>query len=155
MTAVRRDDTFKVPQKPVRTVGNVYYLPSATTGGHDDPTGGARPSASSHFGEGTGQLNWLASLYSLVSCGQTDQAIDLLFRNVDKSCRTGDFSLVDSLVRSVDVKRLNIELLLALVAITKRPAEKLAHRGSLLVAVQREIKRIEPNRADRLLKRVR
>lgn len=98
-----------------------------------------------------GRHSWLEDVYSLVRRAEVDDALDTLFREMDRLFRAGSFRECDSALEALDVKRLDTNTLVALLSVTRRASDKLAQRPSLVLRIERQFRQSEPNRADRLL----
>ena len=98
-----------------------------------------------------GSLRWLEDIYTLVDEGDPDSAIDILFTEVDKILSAGDFTRCDGLLRTIDPKRLDTNLLVAALSITKRGADKLRERPAFVQRVKSRLEVVAPDRAAKLL----
>ena len=77
--------------------------------------------------------NVLSRLYELVAWGQTDRAIDVLFDLVDKMLSAGNYAQCGSLLTKIDLTRLNVDLVVALLSISYPARRKLVARGDFIV----------------------
>jgi hypothetical protein len=96
-------------------------------------------------------LTWLGDVYSLVARDRFDAAIDILFRNVDALLLTGQFNRCNDLLRAIDPKRLDTNLLVGALSITVSAADKLPGRGHLVERVAKRLESVAPGRVERLL----
>jgi hypothetical protein len=96
-------------------------------------------------------LKWLEDIYALVDEGDPDSAIDILFTEVDTFLSVGDFTRCDGLLRTIDPKRLDTNLLVAALSITKRAADKLRERRAFVQRVKSRLEVVAPDRAGKLL----
>jgi len=94
---------------------------------------------------------WLDEVYSLVARDHVDEAIDILFRNVDELLTAGAFDRCNDLLRTIDLKRLDTHLLVGLATITLPAASELSFRSALLARIETRLKLLAPERVDRLL----
>lgn len=93
----------------------------------------------------------LTDLYSLVARGRPDDAIDILFQNVDELLTRGDFAGCDELLRVVDLNHLDTNLVVALLSITAGASAHLRERGAVFARAKEVLLKLSPSRADRLL----
>ena len=96
-------------------------------------------------------LMWLDELYSLVARHDPDSAIDLLFANVDDLLSEGAFRRCDALLKTIDPKRLDSNLLVAALSATKRAAPLLHERPAFVRRVRTRLQELAPDRLERLL----
>jgi hypothetical protein len=96
-------------------------------------------------------LTWLGDVYSLVARDRFDAAIDILFRNVDALLLAGQFDRCDDLLRAIDLKRLDTNLLVGALSITLSAADKLPGRAHFVERVARHLESVAPGRVERLL----
>lgn len=96
-------------------------------------------------------LMWLDELYSLVARHDPDSAIDLLFANVDDLLSEGAFRRCDALLKTIDPKRLDSNLLVAALSATKRAAPLLHERPAFMRRVRTRLQELAPDRIERLL----
>jgi len=98
-------------------------------------------------GEFTNSL-WLLDWYRCAE--ETDSAIDMLFRRVDNQLLAGRFVCVDELLCLVDLERLSISLLLAVLTITAagRPP-------AFYERAEQRLQQLAPDRVEALLKGLR
>ncbi|MCY1009724.1 hypothetical protein OV079_30000 [Nannocystis pusilla] len=68
---------------------------------------------------------WVQHIYELVKTDELDDALDVLFENVDDLLRQGRMALVDDVLQRFDLERLEPTLLTGLLAITKRASSRL------------------------------
>lgn len=97
----------------------------------------------------------LERIYTLSSGGRPREAMDLLLVKMDDAFLAGRFELVDELLSVVDVDRLSLTLQLALLAFSRPAAEHLPRRPSVVSLVEARVRKSDPERAERLLSRVR
>ena len=96
-------------------------------------------------------LAWLDEVYSLVARGSSDEATDILFEHIDNLLRAGEFGRCNDLFRTIDLKRFDSNLLIALLSITLPAAHELRDRPDLVRRVERRLAETAPDRVDRLL----
>lgn len=102
-------------------------------------------------GEPGASLMWLGDVYSLVAQHDPDGAIDVLFARVDEMLIAGEFDHCDALLKTIDPKRLDSNLLIATLSATKRAAAKLPERRAFVRRVTARLKEVAPGRVERLL----
>lgn len=95
--------------------------------------------------------HWLGDVYSLVERNLPDEAVDILFDRIDDLLVTGQFARCDALLRAIDLKRLDSNLIVAVLSITLAAAEKLPYRARLLKRAEERLSAIAPDRVERLL----
>lgn len=87
-------------------------------------------------------FQWLESVYSLVVDTDFDRAIDVVFENVelltDNQC--------DLMLRSVDLARLEANLLVGLLSITLERRERLPYRDQFVRGVEARLRVLAPER---------
>lgn len=93
------------------------------------------------------EFQWLAEVYKLTGESRYDQAIDVLFENVD------DLGLdaCDRFLRVVDLNRLEAHLLVGVLSITLSRAADLPYRPKVVELVERRLQEIAPERVARLM----
>ncbi|MEQ1571872.1 MAG: hypothetical protein ABMA64_39965 [Myxococcota bacterium] len=96
-------------------------------------------------------LMWLGDVYSLVARSDPDSAIDVLFEQVDDLLSAGEFNRCDALLKTIDPKRLDSNLLVAALSITKRAADRLPERQAFVRRVTARLMEVAPDRLERLL----
>lgn len=94
---------------------------------------------------------WLNDVYSYVAQGRVDPAVDLLFQHVDDLLSAGQFARCDDLIRTIDLKRFDTNLLVGVLSVTLGAADKLSARASLVEKVAVRLGELAPSRVDRLL----
>ena len=96
-------------------------------------------------------LGWLDELYALVERERTDDAVDLLFENVDELLSAGRFDRCDEILRTIDLNRLDTHLTVALLSITLAARGQLPYRVRLMEHARARLSVLAPERVDRLL----
>ncbi|WP_428265089.1 hypothetical protein [Haliangium sp.] len=94
---------------------------------------------------------WLGDVYSLVARQQPDEAIDILFDHIDELLSEGQFARCDSVLRAIDLDRLDTNLVVAVLSITLSAADELPHRARLLSRAEKRLSVLAPERVERLL----
>ena|SRR5258706_999632 len=90
---------------------------------------------------------WLENIYRLVDFKNYDAAIDVLFENIDE---LGN-QQCDLALRSIDLTRLDTNLLVGLLSITLERAPELPSRVALVRAVEQRLLVLAPDRLAGLL----
>lgn len=94
---------------------------------------------------------WLGDVYSLVQKSESRSAVDILFRHVDELLLAGKFDRCDELLQTIDLKRLDTNLIISLLAMTRPPAARLPYRPTLFSRARAVLSEKAPGRVDRLL----
>lgn len=98
---------------------------------------------------------WLEDLYKLSHCGADDEGADLIFDTIDDLLQERRFSQCDEALQAVDVERLTIALMVALLSITVSAKEVLRERANLADRIERRLRLVAPERLEGLLKGLR
>lgn len=94
---------------------------------------------------------WLEDIYSLVAQRKIDEAIDILFRHVNEMLCRNEFVLCNDLLYTVDLKRLDTNLLVGLLTITLPASTELPFRAKLVKRIEEKLRILAPGRAERIL----
>lgn len=97
------------------------------------------------------ELNWLQDVYSLSRCDRTDDAIDLLFKRMNTALEQQNFSACNSALMALDLKRIDIDLMIGFLSITLPARSALAYRAKLVAKIERLLNDVAPNRVSALL----
>ena len=95
-------------------------------------------------------MDWLDELYRLVASSQ-DCALDLVLEKIDDLLLEGRFEVVNEILSTVDVQRLDPTVMLALLSVTKSTNQNLPCWQKLFVRVESELVERFPGRAQKLL----
>ncbi len=98
---------------------------------------------------------WLERVYTLVGANQTDKAIDVLFSHMDSLFLDGNFEDGNAILLLIDTARLNLDLLVAVLSITLSCSDKLPNRKHFFARAEREMKRLAPERVNKILEGLR
>jgi hypothetical protein len=98
-----------------------------------------------------GELMWLNDVYSLVYEGKPDAAIDVLFEHVDDLLLADNFPGCDAMLKTIDIKRLDTNLMVAVLSVTRRASDDLHERSAFRRRVEARLRTLDPERATRLL----
>ena len=116
-----------------------------------DNIGAGRDSRLPELKEASDGTAWLEEVYSLVASGDPDTAIDLVFENIDEMLLEGHFDACNELLLAVDVKRLDTNLLVALLSVTRDAKAALSHRDEFVRRVKHRLESLAPKRRESLL----
>lgn len=94
---------------------------------------------------------WLETLYALVARDKPDKAVELLFEQVDDQMIEGRFAECDDLLQIIDLDRLDLNLIIAVLSITLAPKDSLPSRPAFVQKASAEVQKRAPTRANRLL----
>ena len=93
-------------------------------------------------------FDWLEAVYALVKKGELDEAIDVLFYEVDELSNPD----CDEMLLQMDLDRLDVALLIGLLSITLVRKAKLSNRVETFRQVEERFMRdLDPERVVRLL----
>lgn len=104
---------------------------------------------------GAATAAWLPDLYVAVVAGRNDEAVDMVYQRFDELLSAEQFEACDDLLRAVDLGRLNVVTMMAVVSITRVADAKLERRARVVDRVRDRIVALEPLRANALLAVVR
>lgn len=114
------------------------------------------PSASQGFAararRGAAPHAWLEDLYVAVRHEQIDHALDLIYASFNRLFASGRFTLASSLLRHVDLARLDTDTLVGLLAATLPAREELPDRPGLVARVRMVLQSTQPARIDALMR---
>jgi hypothetical protein len=96
--------------------------------------------------------SWIENIYSLLEKGNTGEAINILFRNLNQLFVGGYFKAANKALKIINVGRLDSNLLVALLSITKPAEEHLPYRPLLVEKIRTRLQKLAPDRVDRLMK---
>jgi hypothetical protein len=94
---------------------------------------------------------WLGRLYDLCAAGKRGPAVDLVLCDMDELLFLQDERCCNAILKTADVDRLMVEVMLALLMETFRARSKLAEREGLYQRIEEKLKREEPDEVDDLL----
>jgi hypothetical protein len=94
---------------------------------------------------------WLDDVYSLVGRHEIDTALDVVFTRFDDLLSAGDWDGCDSVLRAIDIQRLDTHLLVGVLSATLPAKDKLTARDKLVERTERRLRTVEPDRVGRLL----
>ena len=97
------------------------------------------------------QAAWLGEVYSLVAHGRIDAAIDIVFREFDSLFLRGRFDTSDGILRTIDLKRMDSNLTVAVLSVTLPAKSRLPNRARFLARAEARLSRVAPGRVERLL----
>lgn len=102
-----------------------------------------------------GEEPWVLQMYDLVASKRLEEAIDLLYDNVDDMLLEGKMQECDDILQQIDIRRLDSYLMIGLLSITLSASEHLPHRKVLVEEIENYLRATEPERADALMKGLR
>jgi len=94
---------------------------------------------------------WLDDVYAYVQQQLPRKAVDILYEKVDGLLSSGEFHRCDELLRTIDLKRLDTNLIVSVLAMTKVAANELPYRSKLLGRARTVLESLAPGRVERLL----
>ncbi len=95
---------------------------------------------------------WLDELYALIADDEIEQATDLLFERLDDLLLDGRLEECDHVLRRLEVRRLDSNLMIGVLSVTSGAVDELPYRAELLVKIRAALTEIMPGRVDRLLR---
>ena len=109
---------------------------------------------------------WLNDIYTFVYENKDEEAMDLMFEKIGNLLDNGDFEVVDEILPTIELRKLNLNLLVGLLCITRCGTNKsfdvlasyyepdlLSYRPKLVEEIEKVMYEIGPNeRIDKLLK---
>jgi len=110
------------------------------------------PSASRSSATTTSSAAWLEDVYSKVARGDVDAALDVLMQNFDDLFHANQFKQANSLLRHVDLQRLDVDTMVGLLAATLPARQELSQRERIVERVRSRLERQVPERLDGLLR---
>lgn len=108
----------------------------------DNPASGRLPA---------GQPAPAIDLLRRIASSDPDEAIELIYAEVDALLRADSFTHVDELLGTVDTSALSVVHLLAFVSITYAPRDCLSARAGFVARVRQRFAKVEPDRVEELL----
>jgi len=103
------------------------------------------------FADPVEDFTWLDDVYSAVATSRPDDAVDLLFDPIDDMLLAGEETRADDLLLTIEVKRLDITAMLAVLAVTRPASVALINRAGFLGRVKRRLQQVAPERMESLL----
>lgn len=96
---------------------------------------------------------WLQKLYDFVENSKDDDAIDLLFDNIDDLLIDHRIDLCEEILNIINLEKLNSNLLIGLLSITNSAKTYLPTRTKIISDIEKIFKKTEsPERIEGLLK---
>jgi BioD-like phosphotransacetylase family protein len=95
--------------------------------------------------------NWLERIYTLVASGHSDDALDVLYKEVDSILEIHNFLGCEQMMSDVDLERLDETLLVGLLSVTLPAAAHLSSRANLYTRIQSLVSQRMPREAEVLL----
>jgi len=94
---------------------------------------------------------WLSHIYDLIKINKIDDAIDILFSQIDNRLLKGEFKQCDEILKSINLQKVNITFMICVLAITSPAKDKLLYRKELFENIKNIINQKDPQRCSRLL----
>lgn len=94
---------------------------------------------------------WIMQMYGLIASHELEDAIDLLYDNVDDLLLAGKMQECDAVLRTLDLSRLESHLMVGLLSITLVASDHLPHRKTLVVAIEEHFMATEPENVEALM----
>jgi type III restriction enzyme len=98
--------------------------------------------------------SWLSEMYALAQQNR-EAAVDLMFREIDDLLHAGRFQECGQVLEAVDVEKLDSNLLVSALAVTKPAADAMPGRPAFVARVEERLRVLVAERADRLLEKLR
>lgn len=99
-------------------------------------------------------FDWFEKMYGLVEGDRADEALDILFEEVDTLLRD-DMDLVTEMFEAIDLSRLDTNLLVGVLSITLAGKEYLPSRPQLVQRVEERLRILASERIEGLMKGLR
>ncbi len=96
-------------------------------------------------------LSWLNGVYLQVAANRVNTAIDSLCSRVDDLLLAGEFSQADEVLSAVDEARIDSNVMVALLVVTRAAKDKLGQRKHLVDRIEDALRSKMPSRVDELL----
>lgn len=100
----------------------------------------------------TNPPTWLNDVYARVARGESEEAADLLYERIDDLLLSDRIAQCDGLLRTIDLERLNENLLVALLVMTKPASALLPYRASLRAAVREHLSKLGFSNVEELVR---
>lgn len=98
------------------------------------------------------EFPWLEAIYEAVANEQLYKAGEILFDHMDDLYDDGEFATCDQIIEEVDLSRLDSNLVVSLLSITRPAKDQLRNRVRLLERCRVRLNELVPDRAERLMK---
>ncbi len=95
---------------------------------------------------------WMNEVGTLMAAGKIEEALGIVFNNCDNLLIAGKFDEINTLLDQVDTDRMNIELMVGLLAATLPAKDKLSARKHYYEKVKVRLTELVPDRVDRIMK---
>ena len=95
--------------------------------------------------------DWLSDVYLLVDSGKTADAIDAVFDCFDDMFEAQRFQESDNVLAAVDITRLDTNLMVAFLTITRCEKDKLLSRSKLVQSIENHLEKSQPDRVEELM----
>lgn len=98
-----------------------------------------------------GDKAWVEQMYTLIASNELEDAIDLLYDNVDEMLLAGKMSECDAILRTIDIHRLEGHLMVGVLSITLAAREHLPHRTVLVAEIEEHFRLTDPDNVEALM----
>lgn len=99
--------------------------------------------------------DWTEVYAAVGSTSRTDHTIDVLFNTIDDMLIDGEFDSCDAGLETLDLERLDTNLLIAALSITKSAAPILPSRQRFVERVEQRVRELAPERLEELMSGIR
>lgn len=96
-------------------------------------------------------MDWVSHIYDLSASSKSDAAIDILFQHIDGYLSQRDYHSCDEVLRTLDVDRLDTNLLVASIVVTQGAESHLPYLPQWTQKVRDRLYLLVPDSAERLL----
>lgn len=95
---------------------------------------------------------WLEEIYSLVESKEYRKAIDIVFDCIDDFALEARFEEIDEILPAIDISKLDENLMVAFLAISKPVKPKLKNYDDLYLRIEEFYKKTKPEEVEEILK---
>lgn len=94
---------------------------------------------------------WLEDTYAYCMQSRDAEALDVMFRHINTLLCEDQFSKCNDLLRAIDLQRLDTHLMIGLLSITLAASSILPFRSQLVSNIESRLRKLAPDRVERLL----
>lgn len=98
-----------------------------------------------------GDKAWVEQMYALIASNELEDAIDLLYDNVDEMLLADKMSECDAILRTIDISRLEGKLMVGVLSITLAAREHLPYRAVLVAEIEEHFRLTDPENVEALV----
>jgi hypothetical protein len=95
---------------------------------------------------------WVDDVYSLVAAGKIDDAMDVVFQEFDELFIAGKFDEANEMLGTIDLLRLDIQLISGVMASTCVAKDKLPGRKLFVEKARKRFTELVPDRVEGLMR---